>query len=66
MPLTPIMLLLINVLGDGIPGIRLAYEKSDPRIMQRKPIARKESLLEGLQFVIAAQIIAFVAVTWVG
>ncbi|MCL2774539.1 MAG: cation transporting ATPase C-terminal domain-containing protein, partial [Oscillospiraceae bacterium] len=66
MPLTPIMLLLINVLGDGIPGLQLAYEKSDPRIMQRHPIGRKESLFEGLQFVIVKQIIAFVVVTWVG
>jgi len=66
MPLTPIMLLLINVIGDGIPGLQLAYEKSDPRIMQRRPIGRNESLLSGLQIVITKQIIAFVAVAWVG
>jgi len=66
LPLTPIMLLLINVIGDGIPGLQLAYEKSDPRIMQRHPIGRAESLFEGLQFVIAKQIIAFVAVAWIG
>jgi len=65
-PLTPIMLLLINVIGDGIPGLQLAREKSDPRIMQRHPIGRDESLFNGLQFVIAIQIVAFVAVTWVG
>jgi len=65
-PLTPIMLLLINVIGDGIPGLRLAYEKSDPRIMQRHPIGREESLFEGLQFVIVKQIAAFVAVAWIG
>jgi magnesium-transporting ATPase (P-type) len=66
MPLTPIMLLLINVLGDGIPGISLAKEKSDPRIMQRNPIGRGESLFNGLQLVITKQIIAFVAVAWIG
>lgn len=66
MPLTPIMLLLINVIGDGIPGLQLAYEKSDPRIMQRHPIGRNESLFAGLHFVIVKQIIAFVAVAWVG
>ncbi|MCL1809595.1 MAG: cation-translocating P-type ATPase [Clostridiales bacterium] len=66
MPLTPIMLLLINVIGDGVPGLQLAYEKSDPRIMQRHPIGRSEGLFEGLQLVIAKQIIAFVAVAWVG
>ena len=65
-PLTPIMLLLINVVGDGIPGLQLAREKSDPRIMQRHPIGRAESLFDGLQFVIVTQIIAFVAVTWIG
>lgn len=42
-PVTPVMLLLINVLGDGIPGICLAKEVSDSRIMVRKPIGRNES-----------------------
>ena len=66
MPLTPIMLLLINVLGDGIPGLQLAREKSDPRIMVRKPIGRNESLFTGMQFVIACQTVAFVLVAWIG
>jgi calcium-translocating P-type ATPase len=42
-PVTPIMLLIINVLGDGIPGIALAKDQSDMRIMMRKPIGRTES-----------------------
>jgi magnesium-transporting ATPase (P-type) len=42
-PVTPIMLLIINVLGDGIPGIALAKDQSDTRIMTRKPIGRTES-----------------------
>lgn len=46
-PLTPLMLLLINVLGDGIPGMALAKEQSDSRIMKRKPIARTESFFGG-------------------
>jgi len=66
LPLTPIMLLLINVLGDGVPGLRLAYEKSDPRIMRRGPIRRDESLFEGLVFPIALQIVSFTAVAWAG
>jgi len=41
--LTPVMLLLINILGDGIPGINLAKEESDPSLMNNKPINRKES-----------------------
>jgi len=65
MPLTPIMLLLINVLGDGIPGIQLAREKSDPKIMTRKPIGRNESLFEGMYFVITCQTIAFAVVGWI-
>ena len=65
-PVTPIMLLLINVLGDGIPGLHLAREKSDPRIMERNPIGRDESLFAGLQYVIAAQTIAFSIVAWIG
>ena len=59
MPLTPVMLLLINVLGDGIPGLRLAQEQSDPRIMNRKPIGRNESFFNGLIRVITQQTIAF-------
>ena len=47
LPLTPLMLLLINVLGDGIPGMALAKEQSDSRIMKRKPIARTESFFGG-------------------
>ncbi|MCL2339436.1 MAG: cation-translocating P-type ATPase, partial [Actinomycetia bacterium] len=64
LPLTPIMLLLINVVGDGIPGLSLSREKSDDTIMLRNPIGRRESLFAGLQFVIAQQTIAFVLVGW--
>ena len=60
MPLTPVMLLLINVLGDGIPGLRLAYERSDERVMSRKPVGREESFLgDGLMRVILQQTVAF-------
>ena len=60
MPLTPVMLLLINVLGDGIPGLRLAYEISDPRIMNRKPLSREESFLgDGIWKVLIHQTLAF-------
>ncbi|MCL2186318.1 MAG: cation-translocating P-type ATPase [Treponema sp.] len=46
-PVTPILLLIINVLGDGIPGLALAKEQSDTRIMARKPIDREESFFSG-------------------
>ena len=44
--LTPVMLLLINLLGDGIPGLRLAREISDEDVMQRKPNKRDESFFD--------------------
>ena len=46
--LTPVMLLLTNVLGDGIPGLHLAQDTSDERIMRRKPIGRNESFFSPL------------------
>ena len=45
--LTPIMLLLINVVGDGIPGLRLANEPANPNLMHRKPVAKNESFFGG-------------------
>jgi len=53
---TPVLLLLINVLGDGIPGLYLAKETSDPRLMTRGPIDRSESFFaDGLTRAIAQQ-----------
>ena len=40
-------LLIINVLADGIPGLALAKEESDTRIMKRKPFDRNESFFSG-------------------
>jgi Ca2+-transporting ATPase len=66
-PVTAVMLLLINVLGDGIPGICLAKEVSDPRIMERKPIGREESFFNSnLIHVILRQTIVCSIVVWVG
>ena len=65
-PVTPVMLLMVNVLGDGIPGMALAKEVSDRRIMNRKPIDRNESFFGGgLMEVIINQIIVFSVVTLV-
>ena len=64
LPLTPLMLLIINVLGDGIPGMALAKEESDQRIMNRKPIARTESFFGGgLMEVIIRQTFVFAVVS---
>lgn len=66
-PVTPVMLLLINVLGDGIPGICLAKEVSDSRIMVRKPIGRNESFFNrNLIKVIIRQTVICSAIVLVG
>ena len=66
-PLTPIMLLLINVIGDGVPGLRLAKEPSDPHIMARKPIDRNETFFgDGVLHNIIQQTIVFSVVGLVG
>jgi len=66
-PVTAIMLLLINVIGDGIPGLQLAKEESDSRLMDRKPIGRNESFFnDSLIKAIARQTIVCSVVVWVG
>jgi magnesium-transporting ATPase (P-type) len=67
MILTPVMLLTINLLGDGIPGISLAKEVSDPNLMKDKPINKDESLFSrGLLRLILRQTIACTVVVLVG
>jgi magnesium-transporting ATPase (P-type) len=66
LPVTPLMLLLVNVLGDGIPGMALPLERSDERIMKRRPFSRGESFFGGgLMEVIIQQALAFTVVTLV-
>ncbi|MDR0444006.1 MAG: cation-translocating P-type ATPase [Treponema sp.] len=63
-PVTPMMLLIVNVLGDGIPGLALAKEQSDTRIMNRKPIDREESFFAGglMEVIIQQTIMCSIAV----
>jgi len=57
--LTPVMLLLINLVGDGIPGINLSREEFDSKLMDRKPIKRGESFFsDGLLYLILRQTLA--------
>ena len=50
-PLLPIHILWINLVTDGIPGLTLANEKSEPNIMDRPPRKTNESLFsEGVGF----------------
>jgi Ca2+-transporting ATPase len=44
-PLTAIQLLWLNLITDGAPALALAMEKGDPDIMDHKPRARKEPIV---------------------
>ncbi|MCA0869878.1 cation-translocating P-type ATPase [Seohaeicola saemankumensis] len=47
MPLTPLMILWVNLVSDGIPALALGFEKAEDDIMQRKPRARDEDIFAG-------------------
>ena len=66
LPLTPIMILLINVIGVGVPGLFIAREKPEPGIMQNNPVRRGESVFKGLIFKMARQAFTFVSIALVG
>ncbi|MCB0103809.1 MAG: cation-translocating P-type ATPase [Anaerolineales bacterium] len=44
-PLTAIQLLWLNLVTDGAPALALAMEKGDPDIMDRKPRAKSEPII---------------------
>jgi len=44
LPITALQILWINVIGDGAPALALAFEKTDPGVMERVP-EKKRSLL---------------------
>ncbi|MEW6285112.1 MAG: cation-translocating P-type ATPase [Chloroflexota bacterium] len=44
-PLTAIQLLWLNLITDGAPALALAVEKGDPDIMQQKPRAKNEPII---------------------
>jgi Ca2+-transporting ATPase len=44
-PLTAIQLLWLNLITDGAPALALAVEKGDPDIMQQKPRAKDEPII---------------------
>jgi Ca2+-transporting ATPase len=44
-PLSPIMLLMLNLVTDGAPAVALGLEKGDPDIMLRQPRPVKEPVI---------------------
>ena len=44
-PLTAIQLLWLNLLTDGAPALALAMEKGDPDVMDQKPRAKNEPII---------------------
>jgi len=44
-PLTPVHLLLINLVTDGLPALALGLEPPEPGVMKRKPRPPGESML---------------------
>lgn len=59
LPLTPVLLLWINIIEDGIPSLALAFEKSPKKILLRKHNKAKNNILDRkvLSLVIATSLI---------
>ncbi len=50
-PLTPLQILWMNLVTDGVPALALALEPAEPDIMQHRPISPAESIFaRGLGF----------------
>ncbi len=43
-PLTPLQILWMNLVTDGIPALALAVEPAEPDVMQRPPFSPRESI----------------------
>ena len=58
-PLTAIQLLWLNLITDGAPALALAVEKGDPDIMDQKPRAKSEPIVNrGMMLGLGVQTIA--------
>jgi Ca2+-transporting ATPase len=58
-PLTAIQLLWLNLITDGAPALALAVEKGDPDIMEQKPRAKSEPIINrGMMLGLGVQTVA--------
>jgi Ca2+-transporting ATPase len=63
-PLSPVQLLVINLLTDGAPALALGLEKGDPDIMEQPPRHPNEPILNReMQLGVLTQAIAIAAAT---
>ncbi|HEY8531250.1 MAG TPA: cation transporting ATPase C-terminal domain-containing protein, partial [Limnochorda sp.] len=46
-PLTPIQILWVNLVTDGLPALALGVEPAEPGVMERRPRNPKESIFSG-------------------
>ncbi len=44
LPLLPLQILWMNLVTDGLPGLALGFEPSEPNVMQRRPNPPNESI----------------------
>ena len=44
LPLTPVQILWVNLITDGLPGLALTMERAEPNTMRRKPYAPNENI----------------------
>lgn len=62
-PLTPIQLLLLNLVTDGAPALALGTEKGDPDIMDQKPRPSSEPIIN--RYMLSGVVIQTIAITTV-
>src|SRR5574340_615068 len=64
LPLTPLQILWINLVTDGLPGLALTVEPAEPNTMKRKPHSPTESIFArglGIDIVLIGVLLAAVS-----
>ncbi|MFH1589556.1 MAG: HAD-IC family P-type ATPase [archaeon] len=65
-PLTPIMILFINLVTSDIPALGLCLEKPDKTIMQQKPRNPKEGILTNYILLKISQVVPIIVLGTIG